>query len=347
MENINRAKTVVDFYVRCNKLKSLIKKGWIMWNVQKERMESVAEHIYGTQQLAIWMWSQYKYDIDIFKVIIMIAVHELEEIEIGDKTKWEISAEDKILKGHEAIKLFLKDLLSGKQIEDLILEFDARETKESLFAHYCDKLEDNIQCKLYDEENAFDLNLQSNNKAFKDEEVQELLKKNNGSVSGMWLEFWRIHAGYDANFIEVSEYVQNNNIGMKKRVKENFIELINMIKEALSEGKRKAIAVKKYGDDFEYGEMTHGEIEEPFTLLVEDAENVCADLYDSLTYEFGEQLNKPGYSISSNSNIRNYCINIDEFITFYFPDNIEYSDWSTKQFYKTNKNKFYGQLNSN
>jgi len=218
METLNRAKSVVDFYVLCNRLKHVIKKGWTMWNVQKERIESVAEHVYGTQQLAIAMWSQYpeEYkDLDLFKIILMIAIHELEEIELGDLNRWEINSEDRLKKGREAVKVILKDLLSGQQIVDLIEELNAKETKEAIFAHCCDKLEDNIQCKLYDEEGCFDLSLQGNNKAYKDELVQQLLEKHNGSVSGMWLEFWRIHAGFDPNFMEVSEYVANNDIALK------------------------------------------------------------------------------------------------------------------------------------
>ena len=50
---MNKAKNVVDFFVLCNKLKDVIRTGWKNWNVKKERIESVAEHIYGVQMLAI------------------------------------------------------------------------------------------------------------------------------------------------------------------------------------------------------------------------------------------------------------------------------------------------------
>ena len=80
METTNREKRVVGYYVLCNKLKSLIRKGWLDWNVNKERIESVAEHIYSTQQLAIIMQNVYHYNVDLTKVIMMLAVHEMEEI---------------------------------------------------------------------------------------------------------------------------------------------------------------------------------------------------------------------------------------------------------------------------
>jgi 5'-deoxynucleotidase YfbR-like HD superfamily hydrolase len=122
-------------------LKNLIRKGWIQWNVNRERVESVAEHIYGVEALAIAMASEYNYDLDLYKVILMIAIHELEEIYIGDLTAWEISKEEKVRLGHEAIKKVLGELLIKDELESLILEFDERETKEAKFAYHCDKLE--------------------------------------------------------------------------------------------------------------------------------------------------------------------------------------------------------------
>ena len=74
---MEKEKNVINYYVLCNKLKNVIRTGWKDWNVQRERLESVAEHIFGVQMLAIAMKSEYNYDIDILKVIMMIAIHEL------------------------------------------------------------------------------------------------------------------------------------------------------------------------------------------------------------------------------------------------------------------------------
>lgn len=67
---MDKEQSVVEFYVLCNKLKYIIRTGWLEWNIKSDRLESVAEHIYGTQMLAIAMWSEYHYDIDIKKSII-------------------------------------------------------------------------------------------------------------------------------------------------------------------------------------------------------------------------------------------------------------------------------------
>lgn len=212
MKSINKAKSVVDYYVICSKLKNVIRTGWQNWNVQRERLESVAEHIYGVQMLAIAMWSQYGYEIDMFKVVFMLAVHELEETVIGDLTQWDIQADDKLNQGHNAVQMILRDLLQKEQIEKLVHEFDARQTKEAVFAYHCDKLECDIQSKLYDEEGCVDLTKQENNSVIKDPKVQEFLNSGK-SWSEMWIEFGRARYNYDPNFTEVSEYVENNPIG--------------------------------------------------------------------------------------------------------------------------------------
>ena len=208
---MDRAENVVKYYVLCNKLKDVIRTGWKDWKVSKERIESVAEHIFGVQMLAIAMNSEYQYDIDLSKVILMLAVHELEEIYIGDLTQFQISKEEKKRKGHEAVEKVLNSLLDKEKISSLIFEFDEGKTKEAIFAYHCDKLECDLQSKLYDEEGYVDLNNQVGNKTYENTFVQELLQKEK-SWSGMWLAFGQNKYNYDENFTAVSNYAKNNSI---------------------------------------------------------------------------------------------------------------------------------------
>lgn len=202
---------VIKFYVVCNKLKDVIRTGWINWKVDRKRVESVAEHIYGTQMLALAMKSEFEYDIDIMKVIYMLALHELGETIIGDLTQFQISKEDKIIIEHKAVHEILKDLLDSEKIEKLYLEFDDRKTKEAVFAHFCDKLECDLQCRLYDEEECVDLNNQEGNDTVNDPTVKKYLNTGK-SWSEMWLEFGQARYNYDENFKSVSEYAKNNKI---------------------------------------------------------------------------------------------------------------------------------------
>lgn len=165
--------------------------------------------------LAIAMKSEYQYDVDIMKVIFMLAVHELGETVIGDLTQFQISKDEKEKLEHQAVNKILSGLLDGNQIEQLFLEFDAHNTKESIFAYQCDKLECDLQSKLYDEEGCVDLNKQDGNDILRNPRVQELLK-NGASWSTMWLRFGQQVYPYDNNFRAVSDYAINNDIGKKK-----------------------------------------------------------------------------------------------------------------------------------
>ena len=202
---MTKEEKVINYYVLCNKLKNTIRTGWKDWKVNKERLESVAEHIYGTQMLAIAMKSEYEYDIDIYKVIMMLAVHELEEIYIGDLTSFQITKQEKMKIGTEAVKKVLSNLTNKLEIENLILEYEKRETKEAKFAYYCDKLECDLQCRLYDLEKTVDVTNQEGNISFNDERVQSLLKQNK-SWSEMWMLYGQSKYNYDDNFKKVSDY---------------------------------------------------------------------------------------------------------------------------------------------
>ncbi len=181
-------KDIIQYYVLCNKLKQTLRTGWLQTNITKERVESVAEHIYSTQMLALAMYSQYKYKINIYKVILMLAIHETEEIIIGDLTYQQIDEAAKQEIGHKAIREVLSNLNVKDDLIELILEFDARKTAEAKFAYYCDKLECDLQCKLYCE------------------------KENNLPLAEKWIKNDLNKINYDDNFASVAEYVLNNNL---------------------------------------------------------------------------------------------------------------------------------------
>jgi len=225
---MGKEEKVINFFVLCTRLKDVIRTGWLDWNVQRERIESVAEHIFSTQILAIAMKSEYQYDVDILKVIYMLAIHELGETIIGDITLFEMSREEKEKIEHQAVHEILGGLLDGKYIEELFLEFDAHKTKEAMFAYMCDKLQCDLMSKMYDEENCVDLNDQENNATFKDEKVQKLLK-DGYTWSGMWMKFGQDRYPYDDNFRKVSNYAFNNDISCYKK------EVLEEVEEELKD----------------------------------------------------------------------------------------------------------------
>lgn len=201
--NQQQITNVLTFYALANKLKTVIRTGWKRWNVQRDRIESVAEHIFGTQMLASVMWSEGGYTVDLHKVSLMLALHELEEIVIPDYTPYDgVTASEKAQQGHQAVHTLLDGLIRQSEIEAMVLEFDARKTPEAQFAYQCDKLECDLQCCLYDKEGCVDLSNQSNNPIMQDALIQELHQKGL-SWSQMWCEVDRRTIGYDENFLAV------------------------------------------------------------------------------------------------------------------------------------------------
>jgi len=215
---MSKEESVISFYVLCNRLKNVIRTGWLNWSVKRERLESIAEHIYGVQMLAIAMKSEYQYDIDMMKVIYMLAIHELGETIIGDLTQFQISSEDKEKIEHQAVHNILDGMIDGAEIERLFLEFDSHETKESLFAYQCDKLECDLQCKLYDEEGCVDLTKQKSTEVQENEQAKKLLATGK-SWSDMWLTFDLAKYPYDENFCKIVEFAMNNKINTLSRTK--------------------------------------------------------------------------------------------------------------------------------
>lgn len=207
----NNIKETINFYKLCTRLKDIIRKGPLVWNINRKRVESIAEHIYGTQMLAISIYYQFNYKLDLNKIIYMLAIHELEEIEIGDFAFFETTKEDKLIKGKAATDFILKDLLGKDEISNLLDEYNNQETKEAIFAHHCDKLECDLQIKLYDQEGCFDLNNQPNNPIINNPDVKKVLD-NEKNISNAWIEFDRDKFIDDKNFISIINYLKENDI---------------------------------------------------------------------------------------------------------------------------------------
>ena len=151
-------KNIIDFYMITNVLKHKIRTGWEELGISSERLESVAEHVYGCLMLAIAIDSEYKLDLDMYKVLKMLSLHELEETIIKDYTiRDDLSKEEKLKQGMESVIKATEGMLKQSEIIDLLDEFNNHVTKESIFCYYIDKIEWDFQAKIYDLNGEFSL----------------------------------------------------------------------------------------------------------------------------------------------------------------------------------------------
>lgn len=66
--------------------------------------------------IAMSEFEDYK-NLDIKKVLMMLSIHETEEIIIGDKTLFEMTKEEKEELGHKAIEIVLSPLANREKIK--------------------------------------------------------------------------------------------------------------------------------------------------------------------------------------------------------------------------------------
>lgn len=221
MEN-RKIKNLLQFYLLATELKEKIRSGWKIWNIEKERVESVAEHIYGVCILAIAIDSEFNMDIDLYKVIMMLVMHEIEEIKIGDLTPFDkITNEQRRKIGRQAVQEVLKTLNKSDEYIELIEEFENMETKEAIFAKMCDKLEADIQCKIYCEKKYMNINDKRNEKLLKDERIQKLLIKGEKTIADLFIENDRpIYT--EEVFQDIANFIKKNDLlRIKKEGKKN------------------------------------------------------------------------------------------------------------------------------
>ena len=141
---------VFEFYYKASELKDLLRSGAIQWRVNKERMESIAEHTYGCMILAIALQSELDIDVDLARVLEMMTVHELEELSIGDITPLDkVNKEDLIDTARKSVEELVEKLEYKDELMRLTDEFNYSKSIEAKFAKAIDKLECVLEFKRY------------------------------------------------------------------------------------------------------------------------------------------------------------------------------------------------------
>ena len=209
---------LLQFYLLATELKDKIRSGWKVWNINRERIESVAEHIYSTCILAISIDSEFDLGINLSKVIMMILLHEIEEIKIGDLTPFDkVTKEEKRKLGKKAVEEVLNTLNKKVEYINLIEEFENMETKESVYTKMCDKLQADIQAKIYCEEKSIDINNKENAYLLEDERIKRLLDNGEKTISDLFVEYDRpIYT--EKVFEDIADFVKNNNLLELKKI---------------------------------------------------------------------------------------------------------------------------------
>ncbi len=246
---------IFKFYYLNFRLKNKVRTGWDSehWNIKSNRIETISEHIIGTLSLAMVLNSEFEYNLDIDKVLKMLTIHETGETLIGDITPFDgITPEKKKEIEHQAMIDALSSLKEKDSLLTLLYEFVEQETPEAKFSHYCDKIEADLQAKIYQDEGMLhSLDDQKNSVVFNSSRVQQMVKDGVKDVFDIWYEWDKaIYIGDNKfpEFINMLKIARDNNLLHLDKVVRERINLTGEEHYFLSKGLTHTIT-ELYKDD--------------------------------------------------------------------------------------------------
>ena len=136
-----RLKKQMDFLLEADKLKFITRQTYLS---DGKRKENDGEHSWHLALMAVLLSEYSNEKIDLVKVITMVLIHDMVEIDAGDtyaydavgnqsKREREVKAADRIF------NILPKD--QAQKLRQLWEEFEAYETPEAKFAHVCDNVQ--------------------------------------------------------------------------------------------------------------------------------------------------------------------------------------------------------------
>jgi putative hydrolases of HD superfamily len=131
----------IGFIVEIDKLKTVLRQTLL---IDRSRRENTAEHSWHLAMMAITLADYADRPIDIGRVIRMLLVHDLVEIDAGDTFVYDVAAnQDKAEREAAAAeRIFgLLPLDQGTELRSLWQEFEARTTPDAAFAAALDRLQ--------------------------------------------------------------------------------------------------------------------------------------------------------------------------------------------------------------
>lgn len=221
---------IFKFYYLNFRLKNKLRSGWDRkhWNIKSERIETVSEHVVGALCLAIVLNSEFGYNLDIDKGLKMLVLHETGETLIGDITPFDgITPEMKKEIEHKAMRDALGNLKDKDSLLNLLFEFDEHKTLEAKYAYYCDKIEADLQSRIYQDKGLHhSLYDQKNNVDFNSSRVQQMVKDGAKDAFDIWYEWDKDIFADDKQFPEFSNI-------LKIARANNILYLNNVVKERI------------------------------------------------------------------------------------------------------------------
>ncbi len=146
LNQVQRLQQQIEFMLEIDKLKHILRRTIL---TDRSREENSAEHSWHIA-MAVFLFSEYAQDqnIDWYRVIKMLLVHDLVEIDAGDTYCYDHqSRKDQAQREQKAAERIFKilPLDQSRSFRELWDEFENRETPESKYANALDRFQPFLQ----------------------------------------------------------------------------------------------------------------------------------------------------------------------------------------------------------
>ena len=136
----NRLEHQIQFVLELDKLKSIIRRTYL---VNNERRENSAEHSWHLGLMAMLLAEHANESVDVVRVMKMVLVHDIVEIDAGDTFAYDTTSQADQAEREQQAADRLFNLLPADQameLRSLWDEFEARKTPDAKFAKALDHL---------------------------------------------------------------------------------------------------------------------------------------------------------------------------------------------------------------
>lgn len=186
---MTRLEKQIQFIVEVDKVKNIFRQTYLS---DGERKENDAEHSWHLALSAILLKEYVSEEVDLLKVITMVLIHDLVEIDAGDTYAYDSEgAKDKREREEKAAdRIFgILPIEQGQYFRELWEEFEAYETEDAKYAHLLDNfqpmlLNDAAKGKSWSEHQVKKEQIYKRNERIEEtsetiwEEMQRIVKKN-------------------------------------------------------------------------------------------------------------------------------------------------------------------------
>jgi putative hydrolases of HD superfamily len=135
-----RIEKQTQFILEIDKLKKIVRRSYLL---DKSRKENTAEHSWHVSTMAIMMSEHFELKVDVSRVLKMLLIHDIVEIDAGDTYIYdEIEKLKKSTKEKKAAKRIFGLLPKDQNIEmtHLWQEYEEKKTPEAQYAYCMDRV---------------------------------------------------------------------------------------------------------------------------------------------------------------------------------------------------------------